>query len=413
MDWKCDKNRVDSKMEVVIVGVENRYKLAYDLKQRVITNIRFKQGDIDSSVIEVTLVDNGLAVDITGEIIEFRFMKPDRTVVYQDFTMGVSILDGPTGKIECVLKSNTLAAVGVEKCEIHRAKDGKELTTPSFDFVVESSIGGDGILSTNYISSIEQELIKMESAENIRQINEAARQNGEIERDTAEVSRASNETARAISENSRMINEFARENDEDTRNTNEIDRVSAEDIRVAQEELRKTTESSRVTAESNRLVAESARVTVETARAAAETERVTQENARKTAETSRASAETNRINAETNRANAETDRINAETGRATAETDRVTQFNVIKNGATLFDVLPITTVRNSIELNPLGTYNYVSGNTVTANSLTTMESGQTDLNYAVTLQVSNEKVYSKTSYGFEVDKMIRDIMLTQ
>jgi hypothetical protein len=141
------------------LSVENRYKITYDLKQRVITNIRFKQGDIDSSVIEITLVDNGIAVNITGETIEFRFAKEDKTTVYQDFTTGVSILDGPTGKVQCVLKSNTLAIAGLVACEIHRAKDGKELTTPKFYFTVESSIGADGIISSNYIGIIEDKIL--------------------------------------------------------------------------------------------------------------------------------------------------------------------------------------------------------------------------------------------------------------
>lgn len=119
-------------------------------------NVRFKQGDVDSSVLEVAIVDGGLPVDITGEVIEYRFLKPDNTVVYQDGTNGVTVLDASKGKVECVLKSNTLARAGQVKCEVHREKDGQELTTPAFTFTVESSIGDDGIPSTNYISIIEQ-----------------------------------------------------------------------------------------------------------------------------------------------------------------------------------------------------------------------------------------------------------------
>jgi len=134
--------------------MENRYRLSYDLKTRITTDIRFKQGDIDTSVIEVSIFNDGVAADITGEVVEFRFLKPDNTVVYQDIMTGVSILDSTSGKIECVLKANTLAAPGVVKCEISMSKDGKKLTTPSFNFTVESSIGADGVLSTNYISSM-------------------------------------------------------------------------------------------------------------------------------------------------------------------------------------------------------------------------------------------------------------------
>jgi len=143
--------------------MENRYKIIYDIKSRTITDIRFKQGDIDSSVLELQIVDGGLAVAITGETIEFRFLKPDKTIVYQDSTTGVTILDGPNGKLECVLKSNTLAAAGPVACEIHRTKDGKQLTTPVFYFNVETSIDGSGILSTNYISLIDSKVTGWQS----------------------------------------------------------------------------------------------------------------------------------------------------------------------------------------------------------------------------------------------------------
>lgn len=159
--------------------LEDRYKLNYDLKLRAITDIRFKQGNVDTAVLEVTLFNNGIVADITGEIIEFRFEKPDRTIVYQDTDSGVSVLDAIHGNVQCVLKSNTLKSIGVVRCEIHRAKDGKELITPSFDFKVESSIGEDGILSSNYISIIENELINIRTAENDRSTKEEGRVNAE------------------------------------------------------------------------------------------------------------------------------------------------------------------------------------------------------------------------------------------
>ena len=162
--------------------LEDRYKLNYDLKSKVITDIRFKQGNVDTSVLEVTLFNNGSVADITGEIIEFRFEKPDHTIVYQDTASGVSVLDVIHGTVQCVFKSNTLASVGVVRCEIHRAKGGKELTTPSFDFMVESSIGEDGTLSSNYICSIENELINIRTAESDRAIKEEDRVSAENNR---------------------------------------------------------------------------------------------------------------------------------------------------------------------------------------------------------------------------------------
>ncbi len=155
--------------------MENRYKLQYDIKLKNIINITFKQGDIDTSILDLTLLDNGQPVDVTGEIIEFRFLKPDNKIVFQDASAGVNILDSINGNIECILKAQTLAAVGDVTCEIHRVKDGKTLTTQSFKFTVEQSISGDGILSENYISTIDGMLIAMQQAEAIRVTNELDR----------------------------------------------------------------------------------------------------------------------------------------------------------------------------------------------------------------------------------------------
>lgn len=172
--------------------MENRYKINYDIKQKCITNIHFKQGDTDSSILDVTLYDGGQVVDITGETIEFRFLKSDNTVVFQDSTSGVSIVNATNGNAICVLKNNTLSASGLVTCEIHRAKDGKQLTTPSFNFVVDSSIGEDGVKSTNYISSIESKLIGWQSAESTRVSNENTRISAESQRVTNENARLAN-----------------------------------------------------------------------------------------------------------------------------------------------------------------------------------------------------------------------------
>jgi len=150
--------------------MENRYKLKYDIKKSYVAPMQFKQGDIDSSVLEVSLVDGGVSVDATGEDVEFRFLKPDGTVVYQDGTSGVSIV---SGKLQCVLHTQTLAVPGTVQCEIHRKLDGKELTTPTFSFTVAACISPTGTVSQNYISSIENMLISVVAAESARALFEA------------------------------------------------------------------------------------------------------------------------------------------------------------------------------------------------------------------------------------------------
>lgn len=142
--------------------MENRYKITIDMKNRVISNTKFKQGDTDSSVLEINLVDNSLAVDITGQAIVFNFAKSDGTIVTQDITTGVSILNALNGNFQCILKNNTLAAPGLVNCEITFSDSGEILSTATFNFNVEKSIG-NGPLSTSYISAVDNKLIEWQS----------------------------------------------------------------------------------------------------------------------------------------------------------------------------------------------------------------------------------------------------------
>lgn len=139
--------------------MENRFIFNLDLKQNIINNIKFQQGDISGSILEAHLWDGSVAKDITGAIVEFRFLKPDKTVVYQSSNVNidqVTILDAPNGVVECVLNANTLATSGILRCEINlTGTDGSEITVPYFRLNVNSSIGLDGILSSSYISAIE------------------------------------------------------------------------------------------------------------------------------------------------------------------------------------------------------------------------------------------------------------------
>jgi len=152
--------------------MENRYKINYDLKNRLITNIRFKQGDTDSSILDVFLFDGGLVKNITGQTITFKFLKGDKTTVTQDNTTNVSIVDALEGNCQCILKNETLSYPGIVICEIeYRESSGAILSTAKFNFMVEESIGG-GPLSTNYISSIENKIIDMQ---NTFEANEDAR----------------------------------------------------------------------------------------------------------------------------------------------------------------------------------------------------------------------------------------------
>jgi len=132
--------------------VENRYKINFDLKNNTATDIKFKQGDNNSAVLEVAIFDGGATVDITDEVIEFRFKKADGNVVFQDMAHGVSIVGGAA---QCILMGDVLSYPGIVICEIYRELGDAELIMPAFSFYVAGSIEG-AILSGNYISAIEQ-----------------------------------------------------------------------------------------------------------------------------------------------------------------------------------------------------------------------------------------------------------------
>lgn len=140
-----------------------RYKLKYDSNRNYIqiynSPITFKQGNQQSNVLEVQMYQGASAIDLTDESIEFRFVKGDATVVYQDELAGVVKVDALNGVVQCTLLANTVAVVGAVTCEIYRTINGKSIACPQFTFYVEESLDSSGVLSTDYISNVEESLL--------------------------------------------------------------------------------------------------------------------------------------------------------------------------------------------------------------------------------------------------------------
>jgi len=121
--------------------LENRYVIIYDLKQKSFSyNIKFKQHDINTSVLEVHFENNSETVDITGETFEFRFLKPGNIIISQNSSTGVTIKDNINGIVECILCSDTLDTSGILLCDIRRTISNRILTTLSFSINVEAII---------------------------------------------------------------------------------------------------------------------------------------------------------------------------------------------------------------------------------------------------------------------------------
>lgn len=230
---------------------ENRYPVIIDFKSRTTCSAKFKQGDTNTSVLEIFLKNNSLEKDITGQIIVFKFLKADGNVVIQTIDEGVSIIDPVKGNFQCVLMTQTLACPGNVDCEVTFKDNLKVLSTLTFKFLVEKSVG-DGVLSSNYIGAIDNLVLNITAAEVVRV--------------TAENIRLSSEVTRVNSESTRVVNETDRLASEVTRKSNSETRIAAEIIRITNEGLRVGNETVRLSAEDLRKIAETLRATNETDR---------------------------------------------------------------------------------------------------------------------------------------------------
>ncbi|MDP4158374.1 MAG: BppU family phage baseplate upper protein [Bacillota bacterium] len=210
--------------------MENRYKITIDLKNKSLSNVRYKQGDARSSILEISLVDGGVPVDITNQTIKFTFLRSDDTIVVQDASNGVTIIDAVAGKFQCVLDISALAIGGLVKCEISFSSGESILSTATFSFIVDTSIG---VLSIKYISAVEDQIAVWQAAETTRVESETARSAAEVTRESNENQRISNEQGRVTAEDAREVAESTRVNSEDARIASENERIAAEIARAA------------------------------------------------------------------------------------------------------------------------------------------------------------------------------------
>ncbi|WP_291568525.1 BppU family phage baseplate upper protein [Clostridium sp. UBA2485] len=104
------------------------------------TGIEAVQGDINSNVFTVQLVDGTENYDLTGLEVEFLFAKPNGKVSRQKQDNGTTIKDPKNGIVECVLSKNTISAPGRCYCEIRVNKDEQILTSTLFNFYIRKSI---------------------------------------------------------------------------------------------------------------------------------------------------------------------------------------------------------------------------------------------------------------------------------
>lgn len=124
------------------------FDIILDIKKSYKTE-RFEvvQGDSYSNVLNITLVDGLHSYDLTGTTVEIVFSKSDGTTVQQT---DITIINESRGRIQCILKTNTIASPGKVIAEV-RVLDGDVLLTSTrFEFYVRRSlINDETIESTN------------------------------------------------------------------------------------------------------------------------------------------------------------------------------------------------------------------------------------------------------------------------
>jgi len=127
------------------------FNIMLDIKKsRKIEEIEVVQGDTNTNILYISIVESLVPYDLAGITVEIVFAKPDGTTVVQDATNGLSILDAAAGKIKCVLLTNTIAAPGRVNAEVRLLQNDKLLTSARFEFYVRRAIMNDETIeSTN------------------------------------------------------------------------------------------------------------------------------------------------------------------------------------------------------------------------------------------------------------------------
>ena len=101
------------------------------------------QGDSQSNLLNISMTNGLEPYDLTGTTTEIVFYKSDSTTVQQTQESGVVVLNAPEGKIQCTLKTNTIACPGKVIAEIRISSDEILLTSGRFEFYVRKSLIND------------------------------------------------------------------------------------------------------------------------------------------------------------------------------------------------------------------------------------------------------------------------------
>lgn len=121
-------------------------KMNIDINAKPTDIVTAVQKDAQSRYLDISLLDNGLALDLTGHEVRIYGKKPDGTEFYND---GV-ITNATTGRCQFELTSQALSAVGIVEVQVLLFKDNTQiLSTHPFTINVVKSLMSDGAIESS------------------------------------------------------------------------------------------------------------------------------------------------------------------------------------------------------------------------------------------------------------------------
>lgn len=288
------------------------------------TVVNTQQGDNNSRIIEVELLDNGNPYVLPEKVtISLQGARPDGFSILESCQYSGNI-------ITCELKDYILAVEG--KCSVKIVLLDSDMILSSIPFhilVGKNPFDEKGVIGTPQFSIL---------TEAIRAANEALEKATQVNNSWAEQSVDIN--SQWISQKEAIQTEWEVKKDEVTEATNAANKAkenantAASNANIEIEKMKaledsvETAEFSRVIAEQGRVGAEIERVAEESNRNINESKRMETESARDVAETTRGNAEQIRIQNEIDRINTESTRVESENKRVDAELDRTDNENI-------------------------------------------------------------------------------------
>ena len=130
-----------------------------DLIRRTSDIPRFvMQYEVDSRAINFTILNNGIAYDLTSKTVTLCMEKPDGELIYN----AVSVPVGTAGKCNITLTSQAQAAAGVAKCWI-KIVDGASVTySPQFDLEIREVTDFSGAVeSTSEFTDLDADIAQI------------------------------------------------------------------------------------------------------------------------------------------------------------------------------------------------------------------------------------------------------------